>query len=315
MKWSRIILLVTGQVAEQIGGIRNNRSTEIEVEYRLARLCVFLCTRLPLRLCYTLAEAMANALYTFCPGLRDDAESSAADVLGQTKGSSEVSRAARRCMANYAKDVIGLCRYGGRPAEAEARVSFEGLDRLDAALSEGKGVIIVGLHLGSWDVGAVYLSQRHYPLNAIVLSSNGNDRLDTFMRHLRCEAGIRVISAHGGLGPAAEALRRNEVLAMLIDAATEGKSVKVRFLGGYAQFSPGAAVLALRTKAAVLPMCTVRLPDNTFKGFIGERVESGLSGDLQSSIQSLTQRILDSLQGFVQQYPDQWGMMPKMESE
>ncbi len=294
---------------------RYNQRIKMGLDHRLARLCVFLCTRLPLRLCYTLAEAMANALYIFCPGLRDDAESSAADVLGQTKGSSEVSRAARRSMANYAKDVIGLCRYGGRPAEAEARVSFERLDRLDAALSEGKGVIIVGLHLGSWDVGAVYLSQRHYPLNAIVLSSNGNDRLDTFMRHLRSEAGIRVISAHGGLGPAAEALRRNEVLALLIDAATEGKSVKVGFLGGYPHFSAGPAALALRTKAVVLPACTVRLPHNTFRGFIGDKVEPGTSGDFHGTVETFTQRMLDSLQGYVRQYPDQWGMLRSIVKE
>ena len=88
--------------------------------------------------------------------------------------------------------------------------------------------------------------------------------------------------------------------------------MKVRFLGGYAQFSAGAAALALRTKAAVLPGCIVRLPDNTFKGFIGEKVEFGFSGDFRSNIQSFTQSILDSLQGFVKQYPDQWGMLRKV---
>lgn len=285
------------------------------LDYWLARLCVFLCTRMPLRLCYTLAVVMADVLYALCPRLRDDAKSSIAHVLGQTKGSRGVSKATRRCMRNYAKYVVELCRYSGRPSESEARVSFEGLGRLDVALSEGKGVIIVGLHLGSWDVGATFLSQHHYPLNAMVRSSYSSDKLNRFMRNLRCKAGISVISAQDGIWPAAEALRRNEVLALLVDAPTKGKSVKVRFLGGYVQFSAGAAALALRTKAAVLPGCIVRLPDNTFKGFIGEKVEFGLSGDFRSNIQSLTQEILDSLQGFVQQYPDQWGMLRKMGCE
>ena len=282
------------------------------LDYWLTRLCVFLCTRLPLRLCYTLAEAVADVLYALCPRLRDDTKSSIAHVLGQTEGRREVSNVTRRCMRNYAKYVVELCRYSGRPAKSEARVSFEGLDRVDAALSEGKGVIIVGLHLGSWDVGAVFLSQHHYPLNAMVRSSYGNGKLNRFMHNLRCKAGISVISAQDGIWPAAEALRHNEVLALLIDASTKGKLVKVRFLGGYAQFSAGAAVLALRTKAAVLPGCIVRLPDNTFKGFIGEKVECGFSGDFRSNIQSFTQSILDSLQGFIKQYPDQWGMRHKM---
>lgn len=198
------------------------------------------------------------------------------------------------------------------PARSEARVLFEGLDRLDAALNEGKGVIIVGLHLGSWDVGATFLSQHHCPLNAIIRSSYSNEKPNRFMHNLRCKAGISVISAQDGIMPAAEALRHNKLLALLIDAPTKGKLVKVGFLGGYAQFSAGAAVLALRTKAAVLPECIVRLPDNTFKGFIGEKVEFRFSGDFRSNIQSFTQSILDSLQGFLKQYPDQWGMRYKI---
>jgi KDO2-lipid IV(A) lauroyltransferase len=132
------------------------------------------------------------------------------------------------------------------------------------------------------------------------------------MHDLRCKVGIGVISAQDGIRRAAEALRRNELLALLIDAPTKSKLVKVRFLRGYAQFSAGAATLALRTKAAVLPGCIVRLPDNTFKGFIGEKVEFRFSGDFRSDIQSFTQSILDSLQGFVKQYPEQWGMLRKI---
>ena len=277
--------------------------------YRQVRLCVFLCTRLPLRLSYTLAEVVADVVYALCPRLRDETKSSIAHVLRQPKGSREVSRVTRRCMRNYAKSLVELCRYSTRPSKSEARVLFEGLDRLDAALSEGKGVIIVGLHLGTWDVGATFLSQRHYPINAMVRSSYSNDKLNRFMHNLRCKAGISVIPARDGIWPATEALRHNEVLALLIDAPTKGKLVKVGFLGGYAQFSAGAAALAVRTKAAVLPGCIVRLPDNSFKGFIGEKVEFGFSGDFRSNIQSFTQSILDSLQGFVKQYPDQWGML------
>lgn len=282
------------------------------IDYWLIRLCVFLCTRLPLRLCYNLAEVMADALYVLCPRLRDDTKSSIARVLGQPKGSREVSKVTRRCLRNYAKYVVELCWYSGRAAKSGARVSFEGLDRLDAALSQGKGVIIVGLHLGSWDVGASFLSQKQYRLNAMVRSSHSDGKLGRFTHNLRCKAGIGVISAQDGIRRAAEALRQNEVLALLIDAPSRGRPVKVRFLGGHAQFSAGAAVLALRTKAPVLPGCVVRLPDNTFKGFIGEQVEFGFSGDFRSNIEGFTQSILDSLQGFIEEYPDQWAMRHKI---
>ncbi len=279
------------------------------LDYRLARLCVFLGARLPLGISYGVAQGVASALYALSPRLRDVAESSVAYLLGQAKGSREVSEAAPRSMKNYAKNVVDLCRYSGRPAESKARVSFDGLDRLDAALREGKGVILVGLHLGSWDLGAAYLARCHYPMNAVVLASSGNDRLDRFMHTLRSEAGVGIISTQDGIWHAAEALRRNEVLALLIDGPTEGKSVPVGFLGASVHFAAGPAALALRTNAVVLPACTVRLPDNTFRGFIGEKVEPGTSGDFHSIVETFTQRMLDSLQGYVRQYPDQWGML------
>jgi len=285
------------------------------LDYRLARLCVFLCARLPLGVSYSVAQGMASALYALSPRLRDVAESSVAHLLGQAKGSREVSEAARRSMKNYAKNVVDLCWYGGRPAGSKVRVSFDGLDRLDAALREGRGVILVGLHLGSWDLGAAYLVRCHYPMNAVVLASSGNDGLDRFMHILRSKAGIKVIPTQDGIWYASEAVRRNEVLALLIDGPTEGKSVPVGFLGASVQFTAGPAALALRTKAVVLPLCTVRLPHNTFRGLIGEKVEPGTSGDFHGVVETFTQRMLDSLQGYVRQYPDQWGMLRSIARE
>jgi len=285
---------------------------QMELGFWYVRLCAFLSSRLPLRLCYTLAVVVADVVYALCPRLREDTKSSIAHVLGQTKTSRDVSRVTRKCLRNYAKSVMELFRYSRRPAELGDRVILEGLDRLDAALSEGKGVIIAGLHLGSWDVGGTFLAQRYYPLNAIVRSSFNSDKLSRFMQDMRREVGIAVISAQGGIRHAAQVLRRNELLALLVDAPNKGKLAKVRFLQDYAQFSTGVATLAIRTKAAVLPGYIVRLPDNTFKGSIGEKIEFQFSGDFRRDIQHFTQSLVNSLQGFVKQYPEQWGMLRKI---
>jgi lauroyl/myristoyl acyltransferase len=281
----------------------------MELGYWHVCLCSFVFTRLPLRLCYALAEIVADIFYAVCPRLRDDIKRSAANVLGQNKSSRDVSRVARRRLRNYAKYVVELFRYTRCPAKLEGKVLFEGLDKLDTALKEGKGVILVSLHLGSWEVAGTFLAQRYRPTNVVVRSSYSSDRLRKFMHNLYYRVGIAAISAKDGIRQAAEALRRNELVALMIDAPTKGRVVKVRFHEGYAQFSAGVAALAVRTKTTVVPGCLVRLPDNTFRGFIGEKVEFCFSGDFRSDIQSYTQSILDSLEGFVKQYPEQWGML------
>lgn len=287
----------------------------MELGYWQVRLCAFLSTKLPLRLCYILAVIIADVFYVLCPRIRADIKSNIAYVLKQPICSRDVSRVSRKCLRNYAKSVMELFRYSRWPAKLRNRVIFEGLDRLDEALSEGRGVIIVGLHLGSWDVGGMFLAQRYYPLNAIVRSSWTSDKLSRMMQDVRCRVGIAAISAQGGIRRAAESLRNNELLALLADAPTKGKLVKVRFLEGYAQFSAGVATLARRTKATVVPGCIVRLPDNTFRGFIGEKIEFHFSSDFRNDIHRYTQHLLDSLQGFVKQYPEQWGMLHKIWSE
>ena len=284
----------------------------MKLYYWQVRLCVFLSARLPLRLCYALAAIAGDIAYTCCPQLREDTKSSIAHILGQAKDSPAVSSVTRKCIRNYAKSTVEFCRYSMRPGRGEASVSFEGLDRLDAALGEGKGAIIVGLHLGSWDVGATSLARRRYPLNAFVRSFEGNAKISRAIQDLRRKVGVVSILAEDGIRHAAEVLRRNELLAMLIDAPSTGRLVKVKFLQGYAQFSPGVAALALRTKAAVLPGCIVRLPDNTFKAFIGKKIECHFSGNFRRDIQHLSQGILDSMQEFVTQYPEQWGMLRKV---
>ncbi len=282
---------------------------------RLARLCVFLGARLPLRVSYAVAQAVAGAMYALSPPLRADSESTAAYVLGQPRGKPEVKEAARRSMRNYARDVVDLLRYTGRPVSSRARVSFDRLDRLDEALAEGKGVILLGLHLGAWDVGAAYLAQCGYPMSAVVLSPRANDGLDRFMHTLRAGAGVEVISTRDGVFGAGEALRRNTVLCVLIDGPTEGKSVPVTFLNRPLHFSAGPAALALRSRAAVVPACTIRQPDHTFQGFIGERVLPAGGGSFHGSIESFTQRMMDSLEGFVREHPDQWALRRGMGPE
>src|SRR5439155_483362 len=69
----------------------------------------------------------------------------------------------------------------------------------------------------------------------------------------------------GTLRPArpavAEALRRNRVVAMLIDQDTRGPGVFVPFFGRPAHTPPGAALLALRARVPVVSVFMERRPE------------------------------------------------------
>ncbi len=93
---------------------------------------------------------------------------------------------------------------------------------------------------------------------------------------------------------------------------TSRKGVRVKFCDRLTRVPAGAATLALRTGAKVIPCSLVQLPDKTFLGLIQPYIPFQTSGNLSQDVQDLTQHIVNSLEEFVRQYPDQWYMFRHM---
>ncbi|PIW60141.1 MAG: lipid A biosynthesis acyltransferase, partial [Candidatus Omnitrophica bacterium CG12_big_fil_rev_8_21_14_0_65_50_5] len=52
------------------------------------------------------------------------------------------------CFKHIGLTIVELIRFGHRPQEMLKRISVEGLEHLDQALSQGRGVVAVTAHLG-----------------------------------------------------------------------------------------------------------------------------------------------------------------------
>ena len=96
------------------------------------------------------------------------------------------------------------------------------------------------------------------------------------------------------------------VLAILTDQHANEAAVRLDFLGRPAWCPKGPAMLALRTKCAVLPGFGVRLPDESLRGYILEEIEVPANGDRETNIAVLMQRINDVIGEQIRQYPEQW---------
>jgi KDO2-lipid IV(A) lauroyltransferase len=102
-------------------------------------------------------------------------------------------------------------------------------------------------------------------------------------------------------------LKNNGVLGILIDqnvASYEG--VFVDFFGRPACTTDGLALLALHTKAPVLPGYMVRLADGKYRLVIGEEVPVVQTGDRDADIAINTQNFTRIIENMIRQYPDQW---------
>ena len=111
------------------------------------------------------------------------------------------------------------------------------------------------------------------------------------------------------------ALRRGEILALLIDVPQPEHTITVDFLGAPAEVSSVPARIALRTGAWVIPSAVLRGPqrDTIIRPLLdvyGARYEP--TGDEARDVRALTRLIMQSFESVVREHPEQWFIFRRM---
>lgn len=276
--------------------------------YCVARFCSFICWRLPPSICYFLACIIGDFLYLFWRRARRSVKQNIAGLLGNEASQKVINKAARQSLRNFCKYCVDFSRFYHLPPDnEEEKLTVKGIENLDEALRGGKGAILVSLHMGNWDIGATALSRLGYPINVIVEPLEFSF-LNRFLHRLRTGLGLKVITTRESITRMAEILRQNEILALLIDCPEHDHGVEVNFCNSQVRMPAGAATLALRTGAKVVPCGFVRLRNNTFLALINQHLSFQRSRSLAKDIQELTQHITTALENLVKEFPDQWYM-------
>lgn len=266
----------------------------------------------PARVCYFVACLASDVAWMVMPVQRENAIENMARVLGRDRTDPEVrkkTKAAFRYYGLYVADFLRLPLFSAE--ELERRLKFTGWEHLDEALAAGKGVIFVTAHVGNWDVGAALFARRGYPVSAVAETFHPLKVNDLVQGH-RLQHGMKVIPLENAARKVLGALRKNEILGLLIDRPSPEAGVRVNFFGGLTEVPAGPALLALKTGAKLLSGVIVRNPDHTYSGFLNAHFEVELTGDLSTDIRLLTQRIMDSMEAFIREYPEQWFIFRKM---
>lgn len=297
--WSRIIAL----------------SNRAHLTYWLILTCSWLAGRLPTRVSYAIAARIGDLVFYTWRDKRRAAIANMRRVLGPAADERTVVRTARSTYRNYLKYTVDFLRFPLLNTDELSRsVVSVGWEYLDRALEAGKGVIFVGMHFGHWDLAAVTVAMRGYPVHAVA-DTFQPARLNDLIQQHRIEKGMRIIPMESAARAVLRVLRQNEILGLLVDKPIPGDGVRVNFCGAPIEVPGGAALLALRTGARVLPGYLIRGNDDTFFGAIGPHLEFSPTGDLRRDIEALTQHIVDTWEKVVRRHPDQWYMFRHMWEE
>lgn len=210
------------------------------------------------------------------------------------------------------------------PANINDRIRVQGLDRLDASLKKGKGVLLATFHFGAHLQVMLALGHRGYAVNqvafawnAAVLGKTGRplrDMVAGWLHRARRKhsadtlpANIIPLSPDSSVRPVIRCLQQNQIVILAVDGRHIGRLEAFRFLGREAySFSPGVGELALRLGVSVHPIFMIRDADlrNTLV------IEEAIAADPSTAPtgRDYTALLVGRLEQQVRQHPDHYGM-------
>jgi KDO2-lipid IV(A) lauroyltransferase len=229
-------------------------------------------------------------------------------ALGGEAGEEEISRLQRSFYAHAAASFVELARVVRMSdRELSARVELVGLEHLESAIQKGRGAILVSAHVGNSELAyrmvQVKLSPLGYKLNVVV-----RDQRDTALARVvrATRKSMNLLPKEGGVLAGAERLRRNEVVALVLDENAGSRGVFVEFMGRLASTHVGPAVLHWRTGAPVVPAFTWRTGQGKHVLEMWPPLILRNSGGGRADVLYNTALMAKAVEKMIRQHPEQW---------
>lgn len=224
----------------------------------------------------------------------------------------ELDALCERNVVNFSRMLADyfLCAGPNAAKQAAALLHHDGGEQhLNAARAPGKGVIVVTGHLGHWELGGLMLALLGLPLTVVTLEEPSSE-LTRWRETCRRRLGIKTITVGQG-HPFAfvemmQTLRRNELIAMLVDRPYEGSGACVELFGRKTEFSTAPALLAQHTGASVLPAFVIHDGKGGYRTMAEPPIPMECEGDLREILPANTQRIATVFESIIRRHPDQW---------
>lgn len=279
--------------------------------YEAVRLLAWAARALPRPAALGIFECAGRAFFHL--GLdrisRDRTIANLRSAFGDSKSEGEIRSMAVAVYGTLARSAADVIRIPCLTREGVDRiVESRGLEKLDSAMAQGRGVIGVTAHIGNWELLAAYLALRGYPVSAVSRSMY-DPRLDEFLLRSRRAAGVKTIARGESVRALVGALRSGRLLGILMDQHTGVRGVYIGFLGHAAYTPVGPAALALATGAPLVPMAIHWRDRLRYVVEVRDPVSIERSGNAEQDTRTITEKLNRELGEFILAHPTQWVWM------
>lgn len=280
-------------------------TSNVKLLLSLARIL----TRLPSPLIRFTATVLGRAAYWLYPEERHVALKNVRHFYPNASAATQRSIVARsfQHMVRSAFDLVPLAAgVTHRPA-----LTIRNSERLEAALSAGRGVLLITGHYGNPEILALALEGRCTSPGFLYNPTRRGWVIDRFRRYrqtvLTPNSNVQPLeSSARGVRKAGQLLRGGSVVVMAADLTWNSGFIPITLLNRTFRMSRVPASLALRTHALLLPVITVRDENGGYEVIFEEPIEHPAAVSRPDAERTMTQVFASILEHYVDSAPGQW---------
>jgi KDO2-lipid IV(A) lauroyltransferase len=193
-----------------------------------------------------------------------------------------------------------------RPATSLPPYVVHNMETLKTIMARNTGSIAVLAHIGNWELLARIFGTVVGDLNVLARPMK-NPLVERWLLSKRKSGHVEQIYASGSLRKILTVLKRNGIVAMLIDQYAGDQGTSVPFLGKPANTVRSVAGIHYKTGCSIIFAYALLEKDNTYRVEIEEGpMLDALKMDRESFIAACQKAHNDVLSDLIRQYPDQY---------
>ena len=275
---------------------------------RVLRLVFAFIGVVPLRLLHLVGKGLALLVFCIWRKRRGIIIENLKLAFGPRLNKKEIKKLYRGILTNIGKGVVETLKQPSLPDRFFHDTEVIGLDHLENALSQGKGVIAVSAHLGNFPLIGRKFSQLGYRFNYLVRNPHNRWFVKLFEWTMECK-GVTLIPDKPKnlcIKRLIECLKNGEILFILSDISAVAGGIYVDFFGHEVPTFKGPVTLSLRCGAPIVPIFIVWEDEGRQRIMIEPPLHLIRGGRMEDDIYKNISLITKIIEDYIRRYPAQW---------
>ncbi|MFC1484944.1 lysophospholipid acyltransferase family protein [bacterium] len=277
-------------------------------EYFLLKFLEYIFNLFPILWSYKFIKFLGLAIYYFFPIRKMTAYYNLKRVF-PNKDDKTIYSIIKNMYVNFSYFILESIIMQKLRRTLHKNVDVLGLENLQQAVSQNKGVVLYTAHLGNWHIMGQKLVDMGFVVNNIVKKQRNSLVFDEEVAAMK-KVGMKTTILQKTPKNIFKAFKDKDIVEFLADQDAGDDGIFIDFFGTKASTATGPALFSLKLGAPMIFAIDVRQGLFKHKIFL-ETIKFDSKGDLNADIMDLTHLLTKKLEQYIMDYPDQYFWLHK----